>query len=170
MAEVLARLREKFEESAVGGGVAGLEIIVHRLLKSNVAQYYKIASRLEKLDDALIPTVYGLVGGLVGDRVELPAWDISLSVGIAEALKGIYARYVQKEPFVVVPDPSHINAYNLDPNASVSLIVDGVDQRVTATTDANGSVSITLATPLTSGKHEIVVVAGKKAAYAVVVV
>lgn len=170
MAEVLARLREKFEESAVGGGVAGLEIIVHRLLKNNVAPYYRIASKLEKMDDALIPALYGIVGGLAGDRFELPAWDASLSVGIAELLKGVYARFVQKEPFIVVPDASHINAYNLDPNASVSLIIDGTAQNVSVSTDANGSVSITLATPLASGKHEIIVTAGKKSAYAVVVV
>ncbi len=170
MSEVISQLREKFEQSTVGGGIAGLEIIVHRLLKNNVAQYYKIASKIEKLDDAMLPVIYGIVGGIIADRVELPAWDASLSVGIAEALKGIYARYVQKEPFIIVPDASHVNAYNLDPNASVSLIIDGTSQNITATTDANGSVSITLATPLASGKHEIVVTAGKKSAYAVVVV
>jgi hypothetical protein len=122
------------------------------------------------MDDGLIPILYGLVGGLAEDRFELPSWDFAVSVGVAEMLKGFYARFIQKEPYIVVPDASHVNAYNLDPNASVSLIIDGTAQNITATTDANGSVSITLATPLSSGKHQIVVTAGKKSAYAVVVV
>jgi hypothetical protein len=167
---VTEKLREKFEDSVIGGGVAGLEIIIHRLLKENVAPYYKFASKLEKMDDGLIPLLYGLVGGLAEDRFELPNWDFAVSVGVAEMLKGFYARYVQKEPYIVVPDPSHVNAYNLDPNAPVTLIIDGTAQNITATTDANGSVSITLATPLASGKHQIIVTAGKKSAYAVVVV
>ncbi len=170
MSEIISELREKFEQSLTGGGVAGLEIIVHRLLKSNVAQYYKFVSKLEKLDDAIIPSLYGIVGGIIADRVELPGWDVSLSVGIAEALKGIYTRYVQKEPFIVVPDPSHINVYNLDPNVSVVLNIDGDTSPSSATTDANGNASITLSTPLSPGKHEISVIGGAKSAYAVVVV
>ncbi len=169
MSAITEKLRGKFEESAIGGGVAGLGIIIHRILKENVAPYYKLSSKLEKLDDGLIPLLYGLAGGLLEERYELPNWDFAVSVGVAEMLKGFYARFIQKEPYIVVPDSSHVNAYNLDPNVPVTLIIDGVDQKTTETTDADGTASISLATPLNPGRHEIVVTAGKKSAYAVVV-
>jgi hypothetical protein len=170
MSQVIERLRSKFEESVVGGGVGSLAIIIHRLAKTNVGAYYRFASKLELMDDAILPSIYGVVGGFASDRFELPGWDYSLSVGVAEFVKGLYARFVEKQPFIEVPDASHVNAYNLTPNSSVTLIIDGTAQNITASTDANGKVSITLATPLASGKHEIIVTAGKKSAYAVVVV
>jgi hypothetical protein len=172
VAEAVARFREKFEESAVGGGISAIQIIIHRLLKENVAQYYKAVSKIEKLDDGVIPAVYGLVGGLLADRVELPGWDSALSVGIAEVLKGVYARYVQKEPIVIALDASTIEVYNLDANAEVKVVIDGsaVSFQTAPKTDSNGYAKITLPSAMSPGKHEIVAMTSKKAAYAKVVV
>lgn len=170
MSQIIENLKSKFEESAEGGAVGSLAIIIHRLAKENVGAYYRLASKLELMDDAILPSIYGLIGGFAGEKFELPGWDYALSVGVAELVKGLYVRFVEKKPYIVVPDSSHVNAYNLTPNSSVTLIIDGTQQNVTATTDANGNVSITLSTALSSGKHEIIVTAGKKSAYAVVVV
>ncbi len=137
-----------------------------------MAQYYKFTSKIEKLDDGVIPAVYGLVGGLVADRFELPGWDGALSVGIAEVLKGVYARYVAKEPIVVALDASTLEVYNLDPNAEVKVTIDGtaVSFQTAPKTDSNGYAKITLPSPMAAGKHEVVVMTTKKAAYAKVVV
>jgi len=170
LSQVIEKLRGKFEESVEGGAVGSLAMIIHRLAKENIGAYYRLASKLELMDDAILPSLYGIVGGFASDKVELPGWDYSLSVGVAELVKGLYARFVEKQPYIIVPDASHVNAYNLTPNSSVTLIIDGNAQNIAASTDANGSVSITLTTALASGKHEIVVIAGKKSAYAVVVV
>jgi hypothetical protein len=170
LSQVVEKLKSKFEESLEGGAIGSLAVIIHRLAKENVGAYYRLASKLELMDDAILPSIYGVVGGFASDRFELPGWDYSLSVGVAELVKGLYARFVEKQPYIVVPDASHVNAYNLTPNSSVTLIIDGTPQQITATTDANGNVSITLSTALASGKHEIVVTAGKKSAYAIVVV
>jgi len=170
MSQVIEKLRSKFEGSVEGGGIGSLAMVIHRLAKENLGPYYRLASKLELVDDAILPSIYGLVGGFASDKFELPGWDYSLSIGVAELFKGLYARFIEKKPFIVVPDASHVNAYNLTPNSSVTLIVDGTQQNITATTDANGNVSITLSSALPSGKHEIVVTAGKKSAYAVVVV
>jgi hypothetical protein len=85
------------------------------------------------------------------------------SYGVYKALN----KLTRREPSVVLTATNTIEAINLDPNASVEVWVDGTKQTFTTTptTDANGSVTITLPSALPAGVHKVLVHTGFKAAY-----
>jgi len=79
---------------------------------------------------------------------------------------------VREEPFLVPLDLQTIEVFNLDPNANITVVVDGseVSFSTTPTTDGNGYAKITLPSALSEGTHKILVHTGFKAVYAEVYV
>jgi hypothetical protein len=85
------------------------------------------------------------------------------SYGVYKALN----KLTRREPSVVLTATDTVEAINLDPNASVEVWVDGskVSFTTAPTTDANGSVTITLPSALSAGVHKVLVHTGFRAAY-----
>jgi hypothetical protein len=165
---IIEKLREKIVEKGVGGGIAGLSLVLNDVVYENVAFIHKYLGNLRQAKDCVIPLGYGAVG--LG--FNLMGADESLTVGIASGLKGVFDALVFKKPFAFAKDPSTIQVYNLDPNDTIQVIVDGsaVTFATAPMTDSNGNATITLPTAMSSGKHEIIVKTSKKAFYGAVAV
>jgi hypothetical protein len=168
VAEALRGIIEKIREKAIGSGIAGLSLVLNDVMYENIAFVHKYLGYLRQAKDCVVPLGYGAVGlgfNLMGS-------DEALTVGIASGLKGVFDALVFKKPFAFAKDPSTIQVYNLDPNDTIQVIVDGsaVTFATAPMTDSNGNATITLPSALASGKHEIIVKTSKKAFYGAVAV
>lgn len=166
MAEQIRAVINRLREKAIGTVVASGVSVADKALYDNVAGYHKMMGNLRHFKDGILPLAYAFIGG----AFNLYGWDDAITIGIYKEIEGAYEAFVRKSPFCFASDASTIKCFNLDPNAAVSLKVDGSAQNVTANTDANGNVTITLASPMPAGKHEIQVATTKKAFYGFVVV
>jgi hypothetical protein len=159
---VINRLRDKAIGTAVASGVS----LADKALYDNVAMYHKAMGNLRHFKDGVVPLAYAFIAG----ALNFYGWDDAITIGIYKELEGVYEAFVRKSPFCFASDASTIKCFNLDPNASVSLKIDGSSVSVSASTDANGNVTISLSSPMSAGKHEIQVATSKKAFYGFVAV
>lgn len=167
MSEVLRKIERVLMDKAVGTGVGALGLVTEEELFENIAAYHKALGTLRQAHKGVVAAGLGLAGIII----DIKGVDDALSVGLAEMLYGGYEALVKKKPFCKANSGTEIECWGLDANATISSIkVDGNDVTVSATTDANGYVKITLSSALSSGKHDLVVVTGKKAFYGVIVV
>lgn len=147
--------------------IASLIPILSKYLNENMAQVHRSLGSLKNFRDSVIPLAYAFLS----QYLNLPAQNESFTLAIYKLLDGLYDEFIDKKPFAYAKSSTQIEAFNLDPNAPVSLVVDGTSVSLTnVTTDGSGHVLITLSTALASGKHFIVVSAGKKAFSGYVVV
>lgn len=182
MSEVLQRLRpilplrrvyEVLPSPTQKGVVGGVVNIVEDVLYENT-KLYKAKIYLKQASEGLVPTLAGIIG-FVGREFagieELEVLEDNLAIGIANMIRGAYRHFVSKRPFAVAVDASTIEGWNFDPNDSVQIIVDGTNVTPEGLkTDENGYFKATLATPLDSGKHDLVVKTSKKAFHDIIVV
>jgi len=168
MSEQIRAFIDKIRDKALGSGIGGLTLILNDTLYENVSFIHKYLGYLRQAKDMVVPMSYSLIGMVMN----LPGADESLSIGIASGLKGVFDAFVFKKPFAYAKDASTIEVFNLDANVNVDVIVDGsaVSFSTAPKTDANGNATITLPSPLSSGKHEIIVKTTKKAFYGAIVV
>ena len=168
MSEQLSAIVEKLKEKGIGSVVAGGVKIVDDMVFENYAPYHKYLGMLRQARNGLLPFALGVVGAVV----DIPYTEESLTVGIADLLKGAYDALVAKKPFVYAKDSKTIEVFGLDTNEDVTVIVDGsaVSFTTPPKTDGNGYASITLPTELSAGRHDIIVRTSKKAVYGIVVV
>jgi hypothetical protein len=168
MAEVLRNFIDKLKYKAVGSAVAGLTLVLSDVAYENVALIHKYLGYLRQAKDSVMPIAYGFVGlGL-----NLVGADDALSIGLAKGLKGVFDAFIFKKPFAYAKDAKTIEAFGLDANENVQVIIDGSEVTFTTppTTDANGNVTIELPTEMGVGKHDLIVKTSKKAFYGAVVV
>lgn len=158
----------KLKEKGLNYGVASLTLLANDMLFDNVAFIHKYLGYLRQAKDAVIPSIYGIVGTIMN----LPGGDEAFTLGVASGLKGVLDAFVFKKPFAYAKDASTLEVFNLDPNDNITVIVDGstVSFTTAPTTDGNGNATITLPSPLAAGKHEIIVKTSKRAYYGAVAV
>jgi len=168
VSEQLRAIVDKIMDKGIGSAVAGGIKIVDDALFENVAIYHKYVGMLRQIRSGLLPFVTGVVGVVTG----IPYTDESLSIGIADLLKGAYDALFAKKPFVYAKDSKTLEVFNLDTNEDVTVIVDGSTISFTTPpkTDGNGYASITLPSDLSAGRHDVIVKTSKKAVYGIVVV
>lgn len=164
--DILRKIQENITNYGVG--VATLEL--GDAIYTNVPQFHSFAGRLRQAHRSIIPLAYSIISSI--GNLGLPGTEESLTIGLASALDGAYRFMVAKEPFAYAPDNKTIEVFNLEASKSITLYIDGVSQTgfTPTTTDANGNAKISLPTELASGKHDVIVIAGKKAVYTVIVV
>jgi len=166
VAEVLRNLTQRLRERAVGAAVASGVGVAHRVLYDNLPQYHRVMGNLRRFNEGILPLGYAIIGGMAN----LVGWDDALALGIYKEVEAAYDEMARKLPFCFAKDASTLQCFNLDPNAAVSVKVDGSAVSVNASTDANGNVTITLPSALSAGKHDVIVSTTAKAFYGKVVV
>lgn len=183
MSEVLQRLRpiptylrrayEVIPEPVTKGAIGGIVNIVEDALYENTG-LYKAKVYLRQAAEGLVPTITGIIGFIGREFAgieELEVLEDQLAIGLANMIRGAYRYYGSKRPFAVAVDASTIEGWNFDANSSVQIIIDGTDVTPSGlTTDENGHFKATLASPLASGKHDLIVKTSKKAFHDVIVV
>jgi hypothetical protein len=168
MSQVFEKLKEKTIEKANGVGLSVVSILISKYAVENIPQVHRFSGTLKTGTYGVIP----LVVGAVGTYMDVKGADDTLSFGLARTLEGLADFYVLKKPFCYAKDGSTIECYNLDANVPVKVYVDGREITFTEapTTDGSGKVTITLPSEMSSGVHNVVVIAKEKAFYGVVAV
>jgi hypothetical protein len=168
MSEIFNKLKEKTKEKTNGVGLSVLSTLISKYAVENIPIVHKFSGTLKTGTHGVIPFIVGAVG----TYMDVKGADDTLSFGMARFLEGIADFYIFKKPFCYAKDSSTIECYNLDANVPVEVYVDG--SKITFTeapsTDGNGNVTITLPSQMSSGTHNIVVLAKEKAFYGVVAV
>jgi hypothetical protein len=171
MAEATATLRawlNTLRTRALSIGASGLVSVADRALYENFALYHKLLGGLMNFREGIIQ-----LGASIGLALaRSPGWYETLTVGLVKELDALYDYFVSKKPFAYAKDPSTIIAVNLDPNSAVEVYIDGskISFATAPTTDSKGSVTISLPSPMSGGKHSIIVKTTNKAFYGYVVV
>ncbi len=168
MSEQIRAYIDRLKEKTLGSGISGLTLILNDTLYENVAMVHKYLGYLRQAKDMVVPLAYSAVGMVMN----LPGADDAMAVGIASGLRGAFDAFIFKKPFAYAKDASTIEVFNLDANATITVIIDGseVSFSTAPTTDANGNATITLPTALSAGKHDLIVKTTKKAFYGAIVV
>jgi len=114
-------------------------------------------------------SVFGdVIAGMLPESVRPVISDIVDSAGDY----GLYKEFqhlVDKIPVCWASDPNTLVCKNLD-STTVSVKVDGTPVTVSSTSGTAEDLTIYLATALSAGEHELIVVASKKAFYGKIVV
>lgn len=151
----------KLKKVGMGSAISGMVLVGGKYVYENFGLVHKYLGYARNCNEAILPLTYGLIGSVVG----LPGSEESLVVGIAKGLDGVMDAFVLKKPFAYAKDASTIEAFNLDANSAVEVYVDGSKVSFTTppTTDSNGNVVITLPSPMSAGRHDVIVKTSVKA-------
>lgn len=159
MAEVLGGLARRIDigTTVLGGGV----LIAEDELVKQKTWYDNVVKNLRHFHNTALPIAIGVVGLFVPRYAMLAKMLILAGM---QAIYDAYVAYIAKRPFVVAKDSKTLSLENFDANKTVEVYIDGerVDFGGTPpTTDEAGKAEVTLPSDMTTGVHEVVVIAGK---------
>jgi len=164
------------KDYAIATGVEGLSMYaVDRVWVEALKNKGFVDSVVKNLKMWAKPVLYFgvslVVFVLAGDK--LVQGRLALAGRAVRAIGSLGIKYaihygVREIPFLVPLDTQTIEVYNLDPNETVKVIIDGseVSFSTAPTTDGNGYAKITLPSALEEGTHKILAHTGFKAVYA----
>lgn len=158
MAEVLGGLARRIDigTTVLGGGV----LIAEDELVKQKTWYDNVVKNLKYFHNTALPIAIGVVGLFVPRYAMLAKM---LIVAGMQAIYDAYVAYVAKRPWVTAKDASTLLLENFDANTTVRVFIDGEEVTFTTppTTDDAGKAEVTLPSAMTTGIHEVVVIAGK---------
>jgi len=154
---------------AEGLGIYAYDRLVRELKKQSwIADFVKTTKQYyEAAMDVIISVlVYFALRFTVGDRIPMLAYR-AIRAGGSFGVYDAFAVTISDKPKVVITDASTVEAFNLDPNAEVTVFIDGSGIRLTepVSTDGNGYAKIVLSSALSEGVHKVLVHTGYKAAF-----
>jgi len=124
-------------------------------------QYFEAA-----MDVIISVLIYFALRYTIGERLPVLVYR-AVRAGGSFGVYDAFAVTIKDKPKVVITDAKTVEAFNLDPNANVSIYVDGsaVSLPSPVTTDGNGYAKITLPSALSEGVHKVLVHSGFRAAF-----
>lgn len=127
--------------------------------------YYKnVVVKLKQFEEPLFYIIVYAIAKFGKGKIEYLAYlEIALMYGVYK----LGRFYLVKPPFGILVDATTIEVYNLDPDTSISVYVDGnaISFTTAPKTDSSGNAKITLPNALASGEHKILVHTGYKATF-----
>lgn len=168
MAEVVRRAGEMLQPWAMAVGIEGVAMFgIDYALKELKKQkfFVTVKKTLKNYTEPAVAIGISLVSIAIASA-ELPELVVRAiraigSWGVYKAL----LRLINVEPYVMVADPSTIEAWGLDTSKAVNIYIDASAVTVTATTDSKGYVKVTLPSALTEGTHQVMIHTGFKSAF-----